>query len=185
MTEDEPTTTEDEPTGTPENPRRRSSAVPVLGLLVAALVVTSGFLGWQLRETDHDLDRARKTAQAGEDAAEAAREFAVLVATYSPRTLDDDFTNVLDHTTGEFRDEYESASSKLRKSILRLEGSSTGTVHAVGVVSAEEDRAEVVVFLDQIVRNAGIQRPRTDRTRMRLTLVREAGEWLVSELELV
>lgn len=185
MTESESTENEDQPTAPPEEPRRRPLVMPILLLLVVALAATSGYLGWQLRDTDQDLDRARATARAGDDAAEAAREFAILVATYSPATLDDDFENVLAHTTGRFRDEYEDASSKLRKSILKLEGRSTGKVHAVGVVSADEDKAEVVVFLDQIVRNAGVEESRTDRTRMRLELVHEDGEWLVSELKLV
>lgn len=184
MTESEPIETEDQPMR-PEDPRRGSPTVPILLLLVVALAATSGYLGWQLRDTDQDLDRARTTAQARDDAVEAAREFARLVATYSPDTLDDDFENVLAHTTGRFRDEYEDASSKLRRSILKLEGRSTGKVHAVGVISADANRAEVAVFLDQVVRNAGVQEPRTDRTRMRLVLVREDGEWLVSELELV
>lgn len=147
-------------------------------LLITALTAGCALLGVQYLNEDAVRD-ARDSAK------RAAREYAVALTTYDHTSLRDDFGRVSSHATGEFAKEYEQVSANLTKLIKKHESTSEGNVIATGTVSVARDRAVVLLFVDQTIKNANIDKPRIDRNRMRMTLVREGERWLVDNVELL
>ncbi len=141
-------------------------------LLLAALLVTMIRL--------HNAD-AVSDARAGATA--AASSFATELLTYDYHHVDRDFGVVVDHATGTFKANFTKTSKDLKALITKYQVVSTGRVAAIGVADATPDRATVVVFADQTGRSTNNATPHVDRTRLRLTLTRTAGSWLVEKVE--
>lgn len=115
---------------------------------------------------------------------EAGRRLATLVTTYDHRTIQEDIAEVLDNSTGEFRDQYQGASSALSDLMKETKAVAKGTVLEIAVAESEPGRAKLLVFVDQEVRNNDRPKPKIDRTRVVLTLVEQDGRWLIEALEL-
>jgi Mce-associated membrane protein len=143
-------------------------------LLIAALVVTL----LKLRDANA-ITSARSSALV------AARDFSVALSTYDYHHLDRDFTAVADHATGKFKTDFTKASKDLEPLITKYQASSSGAVADAGVRDATADHAVVVVFVDQTVKNSNSPQPRVDRNRLRITLDRTGGSWLVSKVDIV
>jgi Mce-associated membrane protein len=146
----------------------------VLVLALAASVTFAVLLG--LRAA---TDRASAQALA------TARAYAVTVTSYDYQHLDQNFNDVLDGATGEFKDQYSGASATLKQLIVSAQATAKGTVRDAGVASATRDQVQVVAFVDQSITNAANPAPRQDRNRVTMTLVKIDGRWLVTKLELV
>jgi Mce-associated membrane protein len=148
----------------------------VLGvlLLIAAVVVT------QVR-----LHNANALSDARATALVSARTFAAELSTYDYHHLDRDFGTVVNHSTGKFKTDFSKASKDLEPLITKYQATSTGNVSAAGLSDATTDRATVVVFVDQTVRNSNAPQPRVDRNRLRLTLTHSNGSWLVEKVEIL
>lgn len=152
--------------------------VPVLLLVLAICLGFVAVSKSRQLDTAHDLEHARVSALA------TAREFAIDVTTYDPTSLDKSFETVLDMSTGDFHDQYATASKSLRETIITAKGRAEGKVVGAGVVKARKDRVEVIVFVDQTVTNRLLSEPRVDRSRMSLVLERHGQRWLVSDMRL-
>jgi Mce-associated membrane protein len=50
-------------------------------------------------------------------------------------------------------------------------------------VRAEENRVVVLLFVDQTTTSTRLDGPKVDLNRVRLTMTRTGGEWLVSEVD--
>lgn len=155
---------------------RRRVLLPLL--LICVLLAGVALLGiaWY---RDNALHEARSSAVA------SAREYAVALTTYDYQTLRGDFTKVSSNATGAFAKEYKQVSSNLTKLIKRNKAVSEGNVTAAGLVSGNTDRAVVLLFVDQTITNSKISKPRIDRNRMRMTLLRENERWLIDNVELL
>lgn len=159
-------------------PRPRPVVAVLSGALVLALVL-AGWLGLKVR-SDNDLQDARRTVVA------AANGFAVDLTTYNHTRLEADFQKVLDNSTGSFRSEYTAASASLRELIAKFKATATGKVlDSAVVLSSEENRAVVLLFVDQSVSNSNSKEPRVDRSRMKMGLEKRDGRWLISALDLL
>lgn len=159
--------------------RRRTPSRPVLVLavlLVVALLAagTLGVLLWRRSAAD----------RAGADALATARAYAATVTTYDYQHLDRNFADVLDGATGDFKNEYNGASSTLRQLITDARARATGSVLDAGVRTASPDEVVVLVFVDQSITNAVSPQTKIDRTRLVMTLTPHDGRWLVNRLEL-
>lgn len=161
--------------------RRHGGRRRLVPVLVAALVLAlaaAGWLGWQVRQ-DNARDEARGQAIA------AAQVYAVNLTTYNHETLEQDFARVIDNATGSFRSEYTAASQELRELIVKYKATATGRVISTGVVRSDTGGAELLLFVDQTVKNTNSDDPRIDRSRMQMGLQKEDGRWLISSLELL
>lgn len=121
------------------------------------------------------------------EALEAARERGTRLTTYDHRTLDADFAAVLETATGEFEDEYRSTTEQLRPAFVETRAVAAGEVVAAGIESAELEgdgpgRVVVVLAVDQVITTTGAP-ARTERNRIRMTLVRPADTWLVEKVQ--
>ena len=62
---------------------------------------------------------------------------------------------------------------------------SDGSVLSAGIAELDENRAVVLLFVDQKITNVNSPEPRIDRTRMQMTLSRENNHWLIADIKLL
>lgn len=145
-------------------------------VLVAVLAV-AGYEGWLLFQ-HHQKDVAAA------EALDAAEEFALTLTTIDPNAIDTNVADVLDGSTGEFKDLYQRSSGQLRQVLIDNEATADGMVIDSAVKSATKNRVEVVLFIDQAVSNSSVPAPQLDRSRVVMTMEKVDGRWLASKVDL-
>lgn len=158
--------------------RWRPDAVRVLAFALVLALLLAGWLGLKLRH-EHQLDAARDSAVA------TAQGYAVDLTTYDHDHLDADFNKVLSNSTGTFRAQYTEASQQLRTLIAQFQATATGKVLETAVLSADTKHATLLLFVDQTVLNTNSKDPKIDRSRMKMSLEKHGGKWLISSLDLL
>lgn len=160
------------------SPRRRRRAVTGAVVTVfVALVAASGFLGWKLWQT-------QQIAQVGQQAQAVAVGYAQVLTSIDSGKVDENFNQVLDGATGEFKDMYSQSSMQLRQLLIDNKASAHGVVVESAVQSATKDKVVVLLFVDQSVSNTSVPDPRIDRSRIKMTLENVDGQWRTSKVEL-
>lgn len=148
----------------------------LLTVFVAALA-SSGFIGWQLWQE-------RQVDQAGEQAQQAAVAYAQILTSIDSSKVDENFAQVLDGSTGEFKDMYSQSSVQLRQLLIDNKATAHGVVVDSAVQSASKDKVVVLLFVDQSVSNTSVPDPRVDRSRLKMTMENVDGYWRASKVEL-
>lgn len=133
-------------TGEPaETPGRGRLTRSVIGWVGAVAVVVSlagsGWCGWVLFEK-HQTDVA-----AGQ-ALQAARSYVVKLATMDCERIDHNMRDILEGSTGEFKDKYGKSSAHLRQLLADNRVATHGTVVAASVKSATTNKVVVLMFID-------------------------------------
>ena len=161
-----------------DRPRRRSDLlVPVALALVVVLAVTAGLLVLRARGEDR-LEAARTAAQA------AGERHAVTLLSYDHRHLDRDFTRARDVLTGSFADDYAQTTERVvRPTAEQVKAVVTAEVVSSSVVRASENRVVLLLFVDQTTTSTRLEGPKVDLNRVRMTLSRTGGQWLVSGVD--
>ncbi|WP_030239263.1 MULTISPECIES: hypothetical protein [unclassified Streptomyces] len=163
---------------------RRPLTVALCVLLVAGLAAVA-VLGWQYRE-------GRRAEQARGEALAAARKAAPVVLSYDYRRLDRDFARARAHLTGAFRDEYGRTTAKVVGPTARkyhgvvkatVAAPANGDRPAESVVSAEPDKAVILLFVNQVTTSTQVTGSRVDLNRVRMTLTRTSEGWKVSAVD--
>ena len=144
---------------------------------VAAVVAVAGWEGWLLYQQNLEEDAAAQ-------ALDAATKYAVVLTSIDTNALDQNFTEVLDGSTGEFKDMYAKSSTQLRQLLVDNKATAHGVVIDAAVKSATKDKVEVLLFVDQSVSNLAVPDPRIDRSRIKMTMEKVDGRWLASKVEL-
>jgi Mce-associated membrane protein len=153
--------------------------VAVLTVLCLAALTAVAVLGWQ-RHT-HDLEE-----QARKDAVSAARVAAGDILGYDYRSIDEAIKRARSETTGAFRKQYDETAAELLPQSKQVKAIVQATVGSAALMSADRDRVVVLLFVDQatVKQQPGAKTPETriDQSRVRMTMSRTGGHWLVSEL---
>ncbi|AQT79305.1 hypothetical protein B1R94_08535 [Mycolicibacterium litorale] len=155
--------------------RLQRSALPVL--LIAALAL-SGFLGWKQWQQ-------HRVEQAGQAALQAALAYAQVLTSIDSANVDQNFREVLDGATGEFKDMYTQSSVQLRQLLIDNKATAHGVVVDSAIQSETLDKVVVLVFIDQTVTNMTVPDPRIDRSRIKITMDKVDGRWLASKVQLL
>jgi Mce-associated membrane protein len=174
-----PDAQDDDDTEPPQKNRRWLRRVIVgvgIGVAVTALAL-AGFFGWQLKQD-------RDTAAAARAALEVARNYAVTLTSVDNGKVDENFAQVLDGATGEFRDMYSQSAAQLRQLLIDNKAVSHGTVVDAAIKSATKDKVEVLIFVDQSISNSTNPEPRIDRSRLAITMERIDNRWLASKVDI-
>jgi len=166
----------EEPLVEPRSKRGRILAALVALVLTAALA-GAGFLGWKLWQQD-------QVARAGEQARLAAVAYAQVLTSIDSNKVDDNFAQVLDGATGEFKDMYSQSSMQLRQLLIDNKATAHGIVLESAVQSATKNKVVVLLFVDQSVSNTNVPDPRIDRSRVKMTMEYVDGRWRASKVEL-
>jgi Mce-associated membrane protein len=156
-------------------PRRLRISAAVA--IVVAVLAGSGFMGWQLWQ-ERQIDQASQQAQ------EAAVAYAQVLTSIDSSKVDENFTQVLDGATGEFKDMYSQSSVQLRQLLIDNKATAHGVVVDSAVQSASKDKVVVLLFVDQSVSNTSVPDPRVDRSRIKMTMENVDGHWRASKVEL-
>jgi Mce-associated membrane protein len=172
--------TETETHTTVSAPRRRwlrytltSAAI----LVFIAALAAAGFFGWEYKQ-HQDVERASRAAL------QSAEHFAVILTSIDTGNVDQNFNEVVDGSTGEFKSMYSQSASQLRQLLIDNKAMSKGTVIDSAVKSASKTKVDVVMFIDQWITNAASPEPRMDRSRVTMTMELVDGRWLASNVEL-
>lgn len=116
----------------------------------------------------------------------AASAFAQAFTNLDHRTVEADTEAVLALTTGAFRTEYADNLAGLRRTTTEAASILTGRVVAAGIEELAEDHAvSVVATTGTVANDADDHEETTLEHRLRVTLDRVDGVWLVSGLELL
>jgi Mce-associated membrane protein len=156
---------------------RRRLLVGLTILVVAASLALSGVLGWMLWQD-------RQVAEAGQQAQEAAVSYAQVLTSIDSNKVDENFQQVLDGATGEFRDMYSQSSVQLRQLLIDNKAAAHGVVVDSAVQSESRNTVVVLLFVDQSVSNTNVPDARIDRSRIKMTMELVDGRWRASKVEL-
>ena len=151
----------------------------VVGALLLGPAISTSWLG-----LIHRSDLVEADARAAVAPAAAATAAAVL--TYQPDTVTDDLARARSHLSGEFATYF----GKLGTDVVvpaaqQRHMSSTATVTATSVISADTAHAVALVFVNQVTTAADQQQPTATSSSLRLRLERIDGQWLVTALDSV
>ncbi|GJF19614.1 hypothetical protein NGTWS1803_09590 [Mycolicibacterium cyprinidarum] len=177
VVDDEPV--DDEPVDPQQRSRTkgRSAMRWIAAVVLVAVLAVAGVEGWQLYQ-HHQRDVA------AEQALEAAKKFTLTLTTIDPNAVGTNITDVLDGSTGEFKNLYQQSSAQLRQVLVDNKATANGMVVEAAVKSATKDKVEVVLFVDQAVSNATSPEPQLDRSRVVMTMEKVDGRWLASKVDL-
>jgi Mce-associated membrane protein len=158
-------------------PAGRPWLLPVAAGACAALLAATGALGWQVWQ-QHQIKQASQEAQ------RAAVSYAQVLTSIDSNKVDENFKDVLDGATGDFKDMYSQSSVELRQLLIENKAAAHGVVVDSAVQEASKNKAVVLLFVDQSVTNTKLPDPRIDRSRMKMTLEKADGRWRASKVEL-
>ena len=152
-------------------------AIGAIAGVLGGLLVGTGILGWQVWQ-QHQIKQASMEAQ------RAAISYAQVLTSIDSNKVDENFKDVLDGATGEFKDMYSQSSVELRQLLIENKATAHGVVVDSAVQEASKNKAVVLLFVDQSVSNTKLPDPRIDRSRMKMTLEKVDGRWRASKVEL-
>jgi Mce-associated membrane protein len=155
----------------------RRLVVGMLTLLFVAVLVVSGVLGWKSWQQ-------RELTQAGQQAQQAAVAYAQILTSIDSNKVDENFNQVLDGATGQFKDMYSQSSTQLRQLLIDNKASAHGVVVESAIQSTSRDKVVVLLFVDQSVSNTSVPDPRMDRSRIKMTMEFVDGRWRASQVAL-
>ncbi len=150
----------------------------VLGVLVVALVVATGVLGVRTWQGKKEADERAKAAQ-------AARQMGVNLMSLDHETAQQDLDRIVAGTTGELKNKFSTQSKVLLDQLSKTQAKSVVDKVEAGVVSIDDDSAEVMVSLNGTVTNPKVKEGAPRAYRYLMDLTRVGDRWLVSELEVV
>ncbi|WFR72313.1 h domain protein [Prescottella defluvii] len=146
------------------------------GVLVLALVIGVGWLGWGYLQ-----DRA--TEQARTDAVQAASAQAAAMLSYNYNDVDQQLAAAADGLTGEFKADYDKlAKETIAPGAKDKKITVQATVQAGSIVSATPDDAVVLLFVNQITTSAEMPDSATTGSRVRMEMHKEGDRWLTGRL---
>ena len=159
--------------------RRVVWARVALGLtfvLICALLAASGYMIWQDRNA---AAQRHRTAQF----AAAARQGVVSLMTLDFNHTKEDVQRVLDNSTGQFRDDFQSHADDFTKAVQETKVVTVGSVNATAVQSTTDNSAVVLVAAKTKVTNATGAQHEPRAWRLSVTVTRDGGQIKMSKVE--
>lgn len=157
----------------------------VVGITVALFVV-AGFLGWQARSLNQDpalANRAQldETAQAGVVTAVTRGLTQVLSYDYSQPEVTRGFADTV--LSGQAREQYDTLFASLAERAPGQELTLSVTVQAAGVRELSDDKATLLVLLDQRSARADDKEQSVSAAQLSVTAERTDKTWVITGLQ--
>jgi Mce-associated membrane protein len=154
----------------------RFVAVGVLPAVALLLALGDAYLRW--------LDgSAHASRVAAEESVKAATDSTIAILSYRPDTVDRDLTGAVGRLTGGFRQQYtQLVTDVVAPGAKQQHISAVATVPAAASVSATENHAVVLVFIDQTT-TIGNDAPTQTTSSVRITLDKVHDRWLISQFD--
>lgn len=113
----------------------------------------------------------------------AAGEHAKNLMSLDHKSVDADLRRILDTSTGEAHEEYETNAAKLKTTTVENKVVQQGVLRATGLVSMTATTARVLVVADVEIRWEGSRsKPQERYYRWQMDLTKTGGRWLVSKV---
>jgi Mce-associated membrane protein len=152
-------------------------AVVAAGLVATLVLTVLAFLDWRSASRLEDARAARTTAQA------AVAEKVEALLSYDHATFDEDFAAAREVMTPSFREEYEPTVESIReRAVAQRQSQEASVLGAAALPSDDPDRVELLLFVDTISTREGSDEQRVLQNRVKVTMVRDDGTWLVDDL---
>lgn len=153
-----------------------TALLAVVGVVVAALLVAVGWLGW-----DYQQDRAAE--QARTDAVQAATAQATAMLSYNHNDVDQQLAAASDGLTGDFRADYDKlVQETIAPGAKEKKISVEATVQAGAIESASKNDAVVLLYVNQITTSEEMPDAATTGSRVRMEMHKEGDRWLTDRL---
>lgn len=159
--------------------RRRVTPKRWLAAVVLVVALTAASYGGWLLYQRHQRDVAAAQALA------AAEKYAVALTSIDSHNIDKNVADILDGSTGEFNDKYAKSSGQHRQLVVNGRVTARGKVVESAIKSATTNKVQVLLMVDQSVSNLATPEPQLDRSRIKMTMEKVGGRWLVSKVELL
>ncbi|BBZ51095.1 twin-arginine translocation pathway signal [Mycobacterium heidelbergense] len=148
----------------------------LLALSVAASLALLGALFYFLYLPDRNTDAAAAKA-----AISAASEGTVAVLSYSPDTLDHDFSSAKSHLTGDFLSYYDQFTQQIVAPAAKQKSVKTAAVVLRAALSdLRPDSADVLLFVNQSTQSKDRPEPTFTSSSVSVKLTKAHGKWLIS-----
>ncbi|MFC4377132.1 hypothetical protein ACFO5K_23895 [Nocardia halotolerans] len=162
----------------PARARGRIFALAAAVVLVLALVGGAGFAAFSAYSVDRDEDlRAQYT--------ETARQAVLNLTTIRAETAKEDIDRILAVASGDFKAEFDGRVEPFMGVVQEANVVSSGDVVESGIVSADDESAQVLVAAKQTVSNKGSPEPQSRQYRFRVTVANADAGMTVSKVEFV
>lgn len=159
--------------------KKRSSGKILPAALVLLVVASLALLGgvyWFSYRPDRATDAAAAKA-----AISAASEGTVAVLSYSPDTLDRDFSSAKSHLTGDFLTYYNQFTQQIVAPAAKQKSVKTSAVVLrAGLQEFHADSAVVLLFVNQSTQSKDRPEPTLTSSSVVVTLSKADGKWLIS-----
>ncbi|WP_396909036.1 hypothetical protein [Mycolicibacterium sp.] len=173
---------EDPPADTGKKRRRRAKLATLLAgvavLASGALVAATGYMVWFHQQTDRENQRRAEFAA-------AASQAAVTLMSIDSATAEDNVRQIVENSTGQFKDDIQSSAQDLVKAAQDSRSSTKATVRASAVQSMHANSAVVLVSSATTVSNAAGADQQPRNWRLSLTMVEDGGQIKMSKVEFV
>jgi Mce-associated membrane protein len=154
----------------------RTLAYGVLPALALILALAAGYLKWQ-------GDSGRYSQTAGVESVQVASDSTVSLLSYRPDTVDKDLAAARSRLTGTFSDVYADLTNNVVIPGAKQQNiSSVAAVPAAASVSATENHAVVLIFVNQAM-TVGKAVPTSTASSVRVTLDKVDDRWLISQFD--
>lgn len=159
------------------SPKARRRLPIALAVLVIASAVPVGLLGSQ-------AIHVANTEQNAADALDAAVTSTGQVLSYSSKTLDADLARARAQLSGTFAAQFEEmAGNLIVPTAQQQDVSSKVEVLRSALIDAQQDRAEVMLYLSQTASATSQPQPQRGIIQITVTMTKtEDGQWLISEM---
>ena len=149
--------------------------------LAAATLGAAALGGWQLIVKSRPLPADQVVDR--QAAMSAASDGTVAILSYSPNTLQQDFSAAEAMLTGDFRNYYKQFTTQIvTPSVQQKRISSKAVVLRAGVETLTSDGAGILLFVNQTTTQEN-QAPTLTTSSVRVTLSKVSGKWLISRFD--
>ncbi|RMI28306.1 h domain protein [Nocardia stercoris] len=143
-------------------------------VLVVVAAVCGGLVWWKHHE-DSQLASARK------DSLTAARKTVEAMFTYDFHTVDTELPKAGDGMTASFRSDYKKlVDGAIAPGAKEKQLTVQATSQAAGIISADNNRAVVLLYLNQVTTSKDNPQNTVTPSRVRVNLDHDNGRWLVA-----
>jgi Mce-associated membrane protein len=151
--------------------------VTVVAVLLVVSLSIFGYLFWFSYRPDRDVD-----VEAAKSAIAAASDGTIAILSYSPDTLDHDFSSARSHLTGEFLSYYDNFAKQIVGPAAKLNAVKTSAVVLRGALSEFHSYSAVVLlFVNQSTQSRDKPEPSLTSSTVLVTLTKADEKWLISQ----
>ncbi|QLL07562.1 mammalian cell entry protein [Mycobacterium vicinigordonae] len=155
---------------------RTAMIAGVIGVIAVGSL--TGWLGYRSYNAHRADDQRNHFIAAGRKVAQA-------LTTISYTEIDSNLQRILESSTGSFHDDFQNRSKPFAEVVKQAQSTSQGTIEAAGLESQSGDLARVLVAVSVKTSLNGTPEPEPRRWRMRLDVVRQGGDFKVSDVQFV